>query len=83
MSVSVFKSWRPFFSGLIVAALVANPSKAGDWRQFRGNQGNSVAASEVLPTELSGGTVAWKVDLPGRGLSGPIVVDGKLFLTCS
>jgi len=56
--------------------------QAGDWRQFRGNLINSVA-QEDLPTELSGETIAWKVDLPGRGLSGPIVVGDKLFLTAS
>ncbi|MCA9036593.1 MAG: PQQ-binding-like beta-propeller repeat protein [Planctomycetaceae bacterium] len=56
---------------------------ASDWRQFRGNLSNSVAADANLPTELSGGTVAWKKPLPGRGLSGPIVVGGRLYLTAS
>jgi outer membrane protein assembly factor BamB len=58
------------------------PGIAGDWRQFRGNLVNSVADAD-LPTELSGETIAWRVDLPGRGLSGPIVVGDKLFLTAS
>lgn len=58
-------------------------SEAGEWRQFRGNGANSVAVGESLPTELSGGTIAWKVELPGRGLSGPIAVGQQLLLTAS
>lgn len=57
--------------------------EAADWRQFRGNAANSVAAGEQLPTELSGETIAWKAALPGRGLSGPIVVGQRVFLTAS
>lgn len=56
---------------------------AADWRQFRGNEANSVAAEEGLPTELSGDSIAWKTALPGRGLSGPIVVGDQIFLTAS
>lgn len=56
---------------------------AADWRQFRGNAANSVATGESLPTELSGDTIAWKADLPGRGLSGPIIVGGHVFVSAS
>ncbi|HIF00811.1 MAG TPA: pyrrolo-quinoline quinone [Planctomycetes bacterium] len=60
-----------------------SPAHSGDWRQFRGNDANSIAQGENLPTELSGGSIAWKVELPGRGLSGPIAVDQQVFLTAS
>jgi outer membrane protein assembly factor BamB len=67
-----------------LAALVAcDFSPAADWRQFRGNAANSVAAGESLPTELSGETIAWKTPLPGRGLSGPIIVGDKVFVSSS
>ena len=68
-----------------ISALLFLPqvSNAGDWRQFRGNAANSVAVGENLPTELSGGTIAWKVELPGRGLSGPIAVGEQIILTAS
>lgn len=56
---------------------------AGDWRQFRGNDANSVASGETLPTELSGSSIAWKTALPGKGLSGPIIVGDKVFLSSS
>lgn len=66
---------------LIIAT--AGICDAGDWRQFRGNAANSVASGEKLPVELSGGSIAWKVELPGRGLSGPIAVRQQVILTAS
>lgn len=68
---------------LLTSTVLTSTVQAADWRQFRGNEANSVAADEHPPTELSGEAIAWKADLPGRGLSGPIVVGGKLFLTAS
>ena len=72
---------------LVLAAFAAtglvSSVHAGDWRQFRGNAANSIALNENLPTELSGGSIAWKVELPGRGLSGPITVGQQILLTAS
>ena len=69
---------------LILAFLTtASSTQAEDWRQFRGNQGNSIATGENLPTELSGGSIAWKVELPGRGVSSPIAVKDQILLTAS
>jgi len=53
----------------------------GDWRQFRGNDVNGVAESEAAPESLS--EIAWKTPLPGRGLSGPIVVGEHVVVTSS
>ncbi|MCA9261399.1 MAG: PQQ-binding-like beta-propeller repeat protein [Planctomycetales bacterium] len=58
---------------------------ASDWPGFRGD-GRSVAESGAIPATWSienGDNVVWQVDLPGRGVSGPIVADGKVFVTCS
>ncbi len=67
----------------VAACSVSDRLAAADWLQFRGNRANSVAGSESLPTELSGRNMAWKVELPGRGLSGPIVVGDRVFVTAS
>ncbi|MDG2129333.1 MAG: PQQ-binding-like beta-propeller repeat protein [Fuerstiella sp.] len=69
-------------AGLAATGLTLS-AQAGDWRQFRGNGTNSIALNENLPTELSGGSVAWKIELPGRGLSGPIAVGQQVVLTAS
>ncbi len=70
------------FSILMLFALAAN-CQAGDWRQFRGNAANSVAVDEQPPTELSGGSIAWQVALPGRGVASPIAVGQSIILTAS
>ncbi len=55
-----------------------------DWRQFRGTQSTSVADNEAAPTSFSEKeNIAWKSKLPGRGLSGPIVVGNQVFITAS
>lgn len=73
-------------AGIIIgmaAPMLQQNSIAADWRQFRGNDVNSIATGTPLPTELSGESIAWKTELPGRGLSGPIIVGSRLFLTAS
>jgi outer membrane protein assembly factor BamB len=67
----------------LTSALSDVSATAADWRQFRGNAANSVADGESLPTELSGDTIAWKSPLPGRGLSGPIIVGDRVFVSSS
>jgi outer membrane protein assembly factor BamB len=57
---------------------------AADWRQFRGTDSTGVAAGEKVPAAFAADrNVAWKADLPGRGLSSPIVVGGQVFVTAS
>lgn len=55
-----------------------------DWRQFRGTDSTSVAVNEALPTSFSETeNIAWKSKLPGRGLSGPIVIGDRVYVTAS
>lgn len=55
-----------------------------DWLQFRGANGASASPDVAPPDSWSETTnVAWKASLPGRGASGPIVVDGRTYVTCS
>ncbi|MCA9058023.1 MAG: PQQ-binding-like beta-propeller repeat protein [Planctomycetaceae bacterium] len=68
---------------LLVTSCVTSVAAAGDWRQFRGNNANSIAEGENLPQELSGETIAWKAELPGRGLCGPVVIGERVFVTAS
>ena len=71
------------FTFSVVLFFAAAQSRAGDWRQFRGNSANSVAVDEKPPTELSGGSIAWQVELPGRGVASPIAVGESIILTAS
>jgi len=74
-------------AGLAAAAIAAGvgadaaPSTAG-WAQFRGPGARGVAEGKGLPDRWSATeNVAWKVDLPGRGWSSPIVAGNRVFLT--
>ncbi len=60
-----------------------SPLKA-DWLNFRGPQGSGYAPGITsTPAELSEKTLAWKMPLPGRGLSSTIVVGDKVFVTAA
>ena len=71
------------FALLLLGSALLFQCRAGDWRQFRGTSTDSIAVGEALPTELSGETVAWQTKLPGRGLSGPIIVGDQVLITAS
>ena len=70
---------------LLVAVILvaAAPLHADDWLEFRGPGGASRVKEGTLPVELSAADIRWSVDLPGRGLSGVLVVGDKAFVTTS
>ena len=74
---------RPAITLLLASVLVTGLAGA-DWRQFRGNDSSSVAPGEKPPVTW-GDTenIAWKIPLSGRGLSGPIIVGDRVYLTSS
>lgn len=72
------------FALMLCLLVVSRAARAEDWRQFRGNDSSGVGAGEKLPTKLDDPqTLKWKAELPGRGLSGPVVVGNRIFLTAS
>ena len=60
-------------------------ARAADWTQFRGPGGSSVSMETNLPVKWSKTEgLRYKVELPGRGLSNPVIADGRIFVTaCS
>ncbi|MDZ4779770.1 MAG: PQQ-binding-like beta-propeller repeat protein [Planctomycetia bacterium] len=69
---------------LLGCACFAMTCMAADWRQFRGTDNNSVAGDVQLPLSWSDTeNVAWKVPLPARGVSSPIVVGNNVIVTSS
>ncbi|MEQ8211176.1 MAG: PQQ-binding-like beta-propeller repeat protein [Lacipirellulaceae bacterium] len=66
--------------GLLVGSVVAE-----DWLGFRGDS-TSIAREASLPKTWSvetGENIAWEAELVGRGVSSPIVVSGRVVVTCS
>ena len=68
---------------LSLVALTACSLHAGDWRQFRGPHGNGISDEANLPAKLDAQNIAWKINLPGRGLSSPIIVGDRIYVTAS
>jgi outer membrane protein assembly factor BamB len=67
---------------VLTAALASSPAPAADWGQFRGPGGLGVSPETGLPVRWSATeNVRWKVDLPGRGLSCPVVAGGRVYVT--
>lgn len=76
---------RPLNSLLLVALLTLSQSTAqADWPRFRGPNGTGISTEEAVPpTKWSPEkNVLWKTPLPGPGVSSPIVVKDRVFVTC-
>ncbi len=55
---------------------------AGDWPQFRGPNGDGIAAESDAPTKWSATeNIRWKAKLPRPGNGSPIVVGERVFVT--
>jgi outer membrane protein assembly factor BamB len=53
------------------------------WMRFRGPNGSGVSEDRGLPLQWTATrNVVWKTELPGAGTSSPIVVGGRVYLTC-
>jgi outer membrane protein assembly factor BamB len=69
---------------LTLTVVVLAISCGSDWLHFRGTDNRSVSDEKNLPKTFSDDeNLAWKVPLPGRGPSSPIVVAGRVVVTCS
>lgn len=70
----------------LLAALALAPALAlaADWAQFRGD-GSAVSPETGLPVKWSKTEgIKYKVELPGRGLSNPVIAGGRVYVTaCS
>jgi len=66
---------------LTAAAVVA---RSEDWPEFRGPTGQGLAQAAALPVRWDlTRNVRWKVQVPGKGWSSPIVMQGRIFLTAA
>lgn len=66
----------------LAGALPAPSTAAQEWPEFRGPSRQGESAATGLPVKWSATeNVAWKVDLPGRAWSSPVVGEGVVYLT--
>ena len=81
---------RPKITGLLlaVAALAwlaptaVDAQQSNDWPRFRGPHGTGISETAVPTTWGPDKNIKWKTPMPGAGVSSPIVVGDKVFVTC-
>ncbi len=74
------------FACTLSVSTAASPRPGVDWPQFRGISASGVAEGFSLPAEWSvaaGRNIAWKADIPGLGLSSPVVWGNDVFVSTS
>lgn len=65
-------------------SLAATARADENWYQFRGPGGQGMSDSTGLPVTWSETeNITWKVPLPGRGWSSPVVWDGQIWMTAA
>jgi outer membrane protein assembly factor BamB len=67
---------------LLATLMLMMPNATADWPQFRGPNGLGVSADTNLPVNWSKTDGhRWKVTLPARGVSSPVIAGGIVYLT--
>lgn len=74
----------PVLLFLSLCAVPATVVDAGDWARFRGPNGTGISTDSAVPplTWAPDQNLRWKTALPGAGVSSPIVVGQRVFVTC-
>jgi len=68
---------------VLTVLVSADGVAASDWTRFRGPNGSGISL-DAVPTPTSWSeteNLKWSVDLPGRGVSCPIVVGDRVYVT--
>jgi outer membrane protein assembly factor BamB len=76
----------PMRRSLCTAGVIATllSSLGADWTHFRGSDSTGVGSGDAVPLPFGPKQhLAWSADLPGRGLSSPVLVGNRAFLTAS
>lgn len=82
MDHSISRTLCVFIATAVTLILAPIVTAQDNWPQFRGPESLGTTGSGSLPERWSASeNIAWKVDLPGRGWSSPIVWGNKIFLT--
>jgi outer membrane protein assembly factor BamB len=74
---------RYLFGFALYSALIVAPfAQADNWGHWRGPTGNGASLTAKPPVKWSDTTnVKWKVELPGRGSSSPVIWENQVFVT--
>lgn len=67
----------------LLLAAIATAASGDEWPQFRGPAGDGHSAAAAVPLRWSGSgeEFRWKVPVPGKAWSSPVVGGGRVFVT--
>lgn len=63
-----------------VVLSLADLTPASNWPRFRGPNGEGTSLDKNVPVQWTENNVLWKIALPGKGHSSPIVWNDRIFL---
>lgn len=66
---------------LFAAAFMAGEASAQEWTRFRGPNGTGISESKGVPVKWTESDFRWRVPVPGRSHSQPVIWGEKLFVT--
>lgn len=71
-------------ASVVLVGAIAPPPPDANWPQWRGPDGLGVSGASQYAEEWSPEkNIAWRAEVPGRGLSSPVVWGDRLFVTTS
>ncbi len=76
---------QPVLAAMALRCIPLSPEAARQWPSFRGptGQGHARETDFHLEWTKDGRNIVWRVDVPGKGNSSPIVWGDRIFLTSS
>ena len=66
---------------VVCVFLLVSVVKGQEWPRFRGPNGQGISYAETIPVKWTEKDYDWKVKLPGRGHSSPVIWGDKIFIT--
>ena len=73
---------RFYFYNSLIFVFLSNFVWAKEWTKFRGPTGDGHVKVKSIPLKWSNNeNVKWKVPVPGKGWSSPVISKGKIYLT--
>src|SRR5262249_56438492 len=61
--------------------LLGHLAAAQEGRRFRGQNGSGLSTATTMPTRFNENALNWKIRLPGKGHSSPVLWGKRIFLT--
>lgn len=66
---------------LFAVLCLTTAAQAQEWARFLGTNGSATGRAPELPAKFAETSFAWKTDLPGTGVSSPVVWGDRVILT--